>query len=57
LISSHGKSYQDWSNYVKTAVFLHGFAAEIAAKHGEIGIIASDVIEQLPLALGGVETL
>jgi NAD(P)H-hydrate repair Nnr-like enzyme with NAD(P)H-hydrate dehydratase domain len=42
---------------VKTAVFLHGFAAEIAAKHGEIGIIASDVIEQLPLALGGVETL
>lgn len=36
---------------VKLAVYLHGLAGDFAAKSGEIGIIASDVIEQLPLAI------
>ena len=36
---------------VKLAVYLHGLAGDFAAKSGEIGIIASDVIEQLPTAI------
>lgn len=36
---------------VKLAVYLHGLAGDFAAKSGEIGIIASDVIEQLPKAI------
>ena len=36
---------------VKLAVYLHGLAGDFAAKSGEIGIIATDVIEQLPKAI------
>jgi len=36
---------------VKLAVYLHGMAGDFAAKSGEIGIIATDVIEQLPKAI------
>lgn len=36
---------------VKNAVFLHGLAGDYAAKNGEIGIIATDVIDCLPKAI------
>jgi NAD(P)H-hydrate epimerase len=37
---------------MKLGVFLHGFAADrVAAEKGEIGLIASDVIEELPYAM------
>lgn len=38
-------------NKVKYAVYLHGLAGDFAAKNGEVGIIATDVIEQLPKAI------
>lgn len=37
------------------AVFLHGLAGDFAAKNGEVGMIASDVIEQLPAAIRQTE--
>lgn len=37
---------------LKLGVYLHGFAGDlVAAEKGEIGMIASDIIEMLPLAL------
>jgi ADP-dependent NAD(P)H-hydrate dehydratase / NAD(P)H-hydrate epimerase len=39
-------------NAMKLAVYLHGFTADrIAADRGQIGMIASDVIEALPAAM------
>ncbi len=37
---------------LKLGVFLHGFAGDqVASSRGEIGLIASDVVEELPLAI------
>jgi len=37
---------------MKLGVYLHGFAGDrIAAKRGQIGMIASDLIEGLPVAM------
>lgn len=36
---------------VKLAVYVHGLAGDFAAKNGEIGIMATDVIKQLPMAI------
>ena len=39
-------------NAMKLGVYLHGLAGDrVAAKRGEIGLIASDVIEELPHAI------
>ena len=37
---------------MKLGVYLHGFAGDrIAAQRGEIGLIASDIIDELPVAM------
>jgi NAD(P)H-hydrate repair Nnr-like enzyme with NAD(P)H-hydrate dehydratase domain len=42
---------------MKLGVYLHGFAADrIAAERGQVGIIASDVIEALPDAMRSLST-
>jgi NAD(P)H-hydrate epimerase len=42
---------------MKLGVYLHGFAADcVAAEKGEIGLIASDVIEELPNAMRRLQT-
>jgi NAD(P)H-hydrate epimerase len=44
-------------NAMKLGVYLHGFAADcIADKKGGTGLIASDVIEELPCALQRLQT-
>lgn len=50
IVSLLGQGYPSWDACC-LGVFLHGFAADMVAEDkGEIGIIASDVIEQLPYA-------
>jgi NAD(P)H-hydrate epimerase len=42
---------------MKLGVYLHGFAADrVAAQRGEIGMIASDIIEGLPAAMRGLSS-
>lgn len=42
---------------MKLGVYLHGFAGDrIAAEKGEIGLIASDVIGELPYAMRALRT-
>jgi NAD(P)H-hydrate epimerase len=37
---------------MKLGVYLHGYAGDrVASRHGEIGLIASDIIDDLPSAL------
>ena len=44
-------------NAMKLGVYLHGLAGDrVAAKKGEIGLIASDVIEELPYAMRSLRT-
>jgi NAD(P)H-hydrate epimerase len=50
IVSLLGQGYAAWDACC-LGVFLHGFAADMVAKEkGEIGIIASDVLEKLPYA-------
>lgn len=50
IVSLLGQGYVAWAACC-LGVFLHGFAADMVAEEkGEIGINASDVIEQLPYA-------
>jgi len=50
VVSLLGQGYSAWEACC-LGVFLHGFAADMAAEEkGEVGIIASDVIERLPYA-------
>jgi NAD(P)H-hydrate epimerase len=50
IVSLLGQGYVAWDACC-LGVFLHGFAADMVAEEkGEIGINASDVIEQLPYA-------
>ncbi|MDD2366257.1 MAG: NAD(P)H-hydrate dehydratase [Desulfuromonadaceae bacterium] len=50
IVSLLGQGYVAWEACC-LGVFLHGFAADmIAEEKGEIGITASDVLEQLPYA-------
>lgn len=50
IVSLLGQGYLAW-DACRLGVFLHGFAADMVAEDkGEIGITASDVIEQLPYA-------
>lgn len=51
VISSGCKNNQALVEDLEFSVYLHGFSAELAAKNGEVGMIASDVIDHLPLAL------
>jgi len=49
-VSLLGQKYSPW-DACRLGVFLHGFAADLAAREkGEIGISATDVQERLPLA-------
>ena len=42
----------------RLGVFLHGYAADrVAARRGTIGLLASDVIEELPAATGALAAL
>jgi NAD(P)H-hydrate epimerase len=42
---------------MKLGVYLHGFAADlVASKKGEVGLIATDVIEELPYAIRELRT-
>jgi NAD(P)H-hydrate epimerase len=44
-------------NAMKLGVYLHGFAGDrVAAEKGEVGLIASDVIEELPCAMRCLRT-
>lgn len=38
-------------------VYIHGLAGDIAAQNGEIGLTASDVIQALPAAVLGIQTI
>jgi hydroxyethylthiazole kinase-like uncharacterized protein yjeF len=50
IVSLLGQGYAAWDACC-LGVFLHGFAADMVAEEkGEIGIIASDVLEKLPYA-------
>ncbi len=50
IVSLLGQGYDAW-DACRLGVFLHGFAADMVAEEkGEIGINASDVVEQLPHA-------
>jgi len=50
VVSLLGQKYSPW-DACRLGVFLHGFAADLAAREkGEIGISATDVQERLPLA-------
>jgi hydroxyethylthiazole kinase-like uncharacterized protein yjeF len=50
IVSLLGQGYAAWDACC-LGVFLHGFAADMVAEDkGEIGIIASDVLEKLPYA-------
>ncbi|MDO5707051.1 MAG: NAD(P)H-hydrate dehydratase [Andreesenia angusta] len=51
ILSIIGQNYKGFDG-VKSAVFLHGLSGNIAAKKkGEYGLIASDIIENLPEAI------
>jgi len=42
----------------RLGVFLHGFAADrVVARRGMIGLLASDVIEELPAATAALSTV
>jgi NAD(P)H-hydrate epimerase len=42
---------------MKLAVYLHGLAGDlVASKKGEVGLIATDVIEELPCAMRELRT-
>jgi NAD(P)H-hydrate epimerase len=44
-------------NAMKLGVYLHGFAGDcVAAEKGGIGLIASDIIEELPCAMRRLKT-
>jgi NAD(P)H-hydrate epimerase len=50
IVSLLGQGYSAW-DACRLGVFLHGFAADMVAEEkGEIGINATDVLEQLPYA-------
>jgi NAD(P)H-hydrate epimerase len=55
LVAGNQRQNMAILNCVSLAVFLHGLAGDFAAKNGEIGIIATDVIEQLPAAISRLE--
>jgi hypothetical protein len=43
---------------MKLGVYLHGFVGDrVAAEKGEIGLIASDIIEGLPAALNALSAM
>ena len=51
LLANNENLQNKLNERVKLAVYLHGLAGDFAAKSGEIGIIATDVIEQIPKAI------
>lgn len=50
-ITNQFSDSSDIKKNVDYAVFLHGFAGDFTAKDGEIGMIATDVLESLPIAI------
>lgn len=51
FLSNSKAKNKNMQKVVEKAVFLHGFAGDLTAKSGEIGMIATDVMEQLPRAI------
>lgn len=54
LLAAKNQSSDGFLDLVSKAVFLHGLAGDYAAKNSEIGIIASDVIDNLPNAINSL---
>ncbi len=53
----HGSDHDALADYLAAAVYLHGYAGDLAAeKKGEESLIATDLIEHLPAAFRRVRT-